>query len=106
MINKDIPQDISKNNVMSNPFFIKSINVYFIPFSFNILIHIIPASAPTGVRSAPILEPIMVAYTSFILEVPDRIDEYIIVIGILFTILQDNVEEDKYNKGSMDSFVL
>ena len=40
------------------------------------------------------------------MEVPDKIEEYIIVIGILFTILQDNVEEDKYSNGSMDSFVL
>ena len=43
------------------PFFRKSINEYFTLLVFNILSHIIPAKAPTGVKIAPRLEPIIVA---------------------------------------------
>ena len=44
------------------PFFTKSINLNSTSIFFKIDIHIIPASAPIGVRYAPTLEAIIVLY--------------------------------------------
>jgi hypothetical protein len=41
------------------PYFTKSRKVYFISCFLSMDVHIIPASAPTGVRNAPIFDPII-----------------------------------------------
>ena len=43
------------------PYFMKSINEYLTLYFDNKFVNIIPASAPRGVKKAPILEPIMEA---------------------------------------------
>ena len=52
------------------PNFKNLLNGKLIPFLFNIESHIIPASAPTGVKYAPIFEPIMEAKSAPVKFVP------------------------------------
>ena len=48
-------------NTIIVPFFANCKKVYLISFVLSKFIHMIPASAPTGVKIAPIFEPIIVA---------------------------------------------
>ena len=65
------------------PYFINLENVIFIPFLRKRFDHIMPASAPMGVRHAPKLEPITVAYTAAEEAPPERMAEYNTLIGML-----------------------
>ena len=46
-------------------------------------LHIMPASAPMGVKHAPKLEPTTVAYTAAEEAPPERMAEYNTLIGML-----------------------
>ena len=63
--------------------------------SFKILIHIIPARAPIGVKNAPILLPIIVAkITPLLLAEKLRIEPNKTLIGILLSKFADKVESE------------
>ncbi len=77
------------------------INAKFENFSPDFLVideNIIPASAPTGVNSAPRLEPITVAYTAAVPAPPALITEAkSMLIGMLFTRLEATKEHAPYS---------
>ena len=61
--------------------------------------NMIPASEPTGVRSAPKFEPIIVAYIPNKFDPPwERIDEKRAVIGMLFITLEKRKLKGPYSK--------
>lgn len=62
--------------------------------------HIIPASAPNGVRYAPKFEPITHAYTAPVPAPFCRIEPNKTLIGILLKRLQQSVEHKPYKKTS------
>ena len=80
----------SMNPVMTAPNLMNSPKEKWMPLCFKMLIHMIPANAPIGVRSAPKFEPMIVAKT--LTKLPSKILLNIKDIGILFTKLQANVE--------------
>lgn len=77
------------------PYFINCKKENLISFVFNIRSHIMPASAPIGVRYAPILEPIIEAKSPYCSELPlkpRKISVKSTLIGMLFKILEDKNE--------------
>ena len=74
------------------PYFTKSIKRYLILYFESKLVNIIPANAPIGVKKAPILEPIILAYTSA--KVILGILAYRTLIGILF--IKSHNKNDEY----------
>ena len=55
----------------STPFLIYDVNLKGTWFFFNMLLHMIAARAPTGVSSAPRLEPMIAAYTAGCVTIAD-----------------------------------
>ena len=69
------------------PYLIKSAKVYFISCFLSKDVHIIPANAPTGVKKAPMFEPIIAPYTPLFTKDNGRfsaIELYKTLIGMLF----------------------
>lgn len=81
---------------MITPYFIKSKNPY-LTFCLAIKpVNIIPAKAPIGVKNAPIFEPIIEAYTAWVVSKGVGIFGITLkstLIGILFIKLQAKNEE-------------
>ena len=61
IINKESSDTINTGIAIGAQYLIKSKKLNLTCSSFNILIHIIPASAPIGVKYAPMLEPMIEA---------------------------------------------
>ena len=71
------------------PYFIKLGKEKSIPWLFTMFIHIIPAKAPTGVKTAPRLLPMTVANNApFPAPAPFKIAQNSTLMGILFNTLQ------------------
>lgn len=83
-----------------NPYFIKSKKEYFTPSLFTILLHIIPARAPAGVKKAPILDPAIEANAAIFAESPASLDIELnkTLMGILFIKLATSIEEVPYTR--------
>ena len=75
------------------PYFIKSKKVYLVSCSLTRLVNMMPASAPVGVKNAPILLPMMEAYTAALFV---HILENKILIGILLMRLETKKDENPY----------
>ena len=76
----------------TTPYFKKSRNVNFTSRFFKSPVNIIPASAPTGVRNAPMLLPITDAYTAKG-DAVSVIAEYKTLIGILLIRFATSVDD-------------
>ena len=59
-------------------------------------LHIMPASAPMGVRHAPKFDPTTVAYTAASVAPPERMAEYNTLIGMLLIRFADKNEVMPY----------
>ena len=74
-------------------------------FFFNILLHMIAAKAPTGVRSAPRFEPTMAAYTAGCVMAADAFPitgQNNTLIGILFIMLAVRNEAAPYENSGYE----
>ena len=85
-----------------DPYFIKSKYEYLISLRFRIFDHIMPAKAPTGVKMAPMLDP-MIAPKTALNDAPScRIDENNTLIGMLFRIFANKADVNPYTRPSCD----
>lgn len=81
------------------PYLTKDMNENLTCCFFSIEDHIIPASAPIGVRNAPMFEPMIAAYISWIFAAPVRgsiIELNNTLIGILFIRFAAKKDEKPY----------
>ena len=87
-----------------SPYFMKFKNPYFTSHLLNIFDHIIPARAPTGVRMAPRLDP-MIAPNIALYDAPSwRIELNNTDIGMLFSTFANTADVNVYTIPSFHTF--
>ena len=91
-----IKEQLKITGVKIIPYLINLANEYSISCFFNIDSHIIPARDAIGVKYAPILDPITVAYNEEKEKSVDITEENSIDIGMLFTKLSNKADSPPY----------